>query len=344
MVLYELVDRGAAVRAAAACCRRRSSRVRPGRRRRADAEHAGSRRSRRTARPPAAQHRHTTPVRPPARAPRRPRLDRAQGDRARPRPALRDRQRARARHPAPPGEQAGRRAAADARATPPPSSSAGTGSASRRRRRRWLALVVALDQHRARADPRRARGREGAGDQRLPRGHAEVGRPLAGRRAADDGGEALRAGVTRVDAGRHPRPARRRLRSGARSDRVSGPRPARRGRHARARGAAPSGSRGPGRRARRPPRACGPRRLLYFDAGKVRLGRAGARTRARDPAAAAGCGRHLVAGSLLDLADWPTRQGERAAADSLAREALAILRRCHGDRHLARGGRDGQRS
>ena len=70
-------------------------------------------------------------------------------------------------------------------------------------------------------------------------------------------------------------------------------------------------------------------------AGKARLGRdlpSGGRWRS---AARHGGADTVMAGTLLDLSDLANTKGEAARGDSLAHEALAILRRAAGERDLA---------
>ena len=123
--------------------------------------------------------------------------------------------------------------------------------------------------HHAGAGPRRAGGGQGAGDQQLPRGPAQVGRPVAGRRAADDGGGRARgrgqAGECRQDRATRSSPPR----SGAPSPpctRVSAgsPRPTRSSGRRCA-----SGSRGPAPRARRPPQSWNDLGTLLTSQGKL---------------------------------------------------------------------------
>ena len=97
-----------------------------------------------------------------ARAARRHRLDRGQGDRAGPHPALRDRQRVRSRPRALPRAQAGHRPAADARLhhrqvrPPAPARRVGPGDGGRRARR-------GCHRHHAGAGAGRAGRGQGAG-------------------------------------------------------------------------------------------------------------------------------------------------------------------------------------
>ena len=67
----------------------------------------------------------------------------------------------------------------------PPARRVGAGDGRRGARR-------GRHRHPAGAGPGRAGGRQGAGDQHLPRGPVQVRRPVAGRRAADDGGGCAR--------------------------------------------------------------------------------------------------------------------------------------------------------
>jgi hypothetical protein len=133
------------------------------------------------------------------------RLDRGQGDRAGPQPALRDRQRARPRPRAAPGEQAGLRAPADARLyhgqvrSPPPARRVGAGDGRRGARR-------GRHQHHAGAGPGRAGGGQGAGDQHLPGGPVQIRRPVAGGGRQTTVVDALAEGVKQVNAGRIANP------------------------------------------------------------------------------------------------------------------------------------------
>ena len=197
------------------------------------------------------------------------------------------------------------------------------------------ALVVLRRRHRARAEPRRARGRQGAGDQRLPRGHAQVGRPVAGRRAADHGGRSAQGRRRAGQRGQHPGPARRRLdqahdRHRASSASAASPRPtrccARRWR---------SGSRGPARRARRPPELLRSGRALSSP-GQVRLRGDRVRARAGDRRRRCGAGRH--AGGRQ-----PARPGGRGQRHGRVRGGATRSRTrrwgssagSHGERHLS---------
>ena len=123
-------------------------------------------------------------------------------------------------------------AAADARLhhrevrPPPPARRVGAGDGGGGARR-------GRHRHHAGAGPGRAGGGQGAGDQQLPRGPAQVGRPVAGRRAADDGGGRARGRGQAGECRQDRRPGRRRLGPAHHRDRLPGSRPDRRGRHAR---------------------------------------------------------------------------------------------------------------
>ena len=146
----------------------------------------------------------------PARAPGRPRLDRAQGDRAGPGPPLRDRQRARARPRALPRAQAGRRAAADARLPhrqvrpPPPARRVGAGDGGRGARR-------GRHRHHAGAGPGRAEAAKAQAISSFLVDMLKSADPWQGGARQTTVVDALAAGVKQVNAGRIARSGRRRL-------------------------------------------------------------------------------------------------------------------------------------
>ena len=174
---------------------------------------------------------------------------------------------------------------------------------------------------------------QGAGDQQLPRGPAQVRRPMAGRRAADDGGGRARGGVKQGRCRQDRRSGRRRLGPAHDRDRLSGPRPARRGRDA-----LPGGPAGAPRSGR--PRERGDRRELERPGdhahlpGETRLGRSRPRAGAGDPPRARRGGHRHGRDPARSLRPGQ-HEGRGRPGHSLAHEALAIIRRVAGERDLA---------
>ena len=118
-----------------------------------------------------------------------------------------------------------------------------------------VALVVGVTSIMRERD-RAARGEAKApGDQHLPRGPVQVRRPVAGRRAADDGGGRARGGGQAGERRQGRGPGHRLLAPAHHRDRLPGSRPARRGRYALSGRRCESASRGPVPRARRSRRA-----------------------------------------------------------------------------------------
>ena len=186
-----------------------------------------------------------------------------------------------------------------------------------------VALVVGRHRHHAGAGPGRAGRGQGAGDQQLPRGPVQVGRPVAGRRAADDGSGRTRgrgqAGERRQDRG----PGHRLLGPAHHRDRLPGSRPARRGRYAR------TGQTLRERLARTGP-ASEEAAQSWNDLGTMLT------SQGKLDSAETALGRALEIRRRHGGADtlwpapcsispiWPTMKGEHARGDSLAQEALAI--------------------